>query len=70
MLTLFTGYEFTPNSMVYLDVEEAGWGGISGALGLAGFTNLDVVRNPQRRDGTVYRPADVSADHSLFHGED
>ena len=47
VLTLFTGYEFTPNSMLYLDVEEAGWGGISGALGLAGFTNLDVVRNPQ-----------------------
>ena len=46
MLTLFTGYEFTPNSVLYLDVEEAGWGGISGALGLAGFTNLDVVRNP------------------------
>jgi high affinity Mn2+ porin len=47
VLTLFTGYEFTPNSILYLDVEEAGWGGISGALGLAGFTNLDVVRNPQ-----------------------
>jgi len=46
VLTLFTGYEFTPNSVIYLDVEEAGWGGISGALGLAGFTNLDVVRNP------------------------
>lgn len=46
VLTLFTGYEFTQNSVLYLDVEEAGWGGISGALGLAGFTNLDVVRNP------------------------
>jgi len=46
VLTLFTGYEVTPNTVVYLDVEEAGWGGISGALGLAGFTNLDVVRNP------------------------
>jgi len=46
VLTLFTGYEFTPNSVIYLDVEEAGWGGISGALGLAGYTNLDVVRNP------------------------
>ena len=30
VLTLFTGYQFTPNSMLYLDVEEAGWGGISG----------------------------------------
>lgn len=46
VLTLFTGYELTRNTAVYLDVEEAGWGGISGALGLAGFTNLDVVRNP------------------------
>lgn len=46
VLTFFSGYEFTPNTMAYLDVEETGWGGISGALGLAGFTNLDVVRNP------------------------
>ncbi len=46
VLTFFSGYEFSPNTMAYLDVEEAGWGGISGALGLAGFTNLDVVRNP------------------------
>jgi high affinity Mn2+ porin len=46
VLTLYTGYEITPTTAVYLDVEEAGWGGISGALGLAGFTNLDVVRNP------------------------
>src|ERR1039458_6874616 len=38
VLTFFSGYEFTPNTMAYLDVEEAGWGGISGALGLAGFT--------------------------------
>jgi high affinity Mn2+ porin len=46
VLTLFTGYEFAHNTIGYLDVEETGWGGISGALGLAGFTNLDVVRNP------------------------
>ena len=55
VLTLFTGYEFTPNSIVYLDVEEAGWGGISGALGLAGFTNLDVVRNPITGLSALYR---------------
>jgi len=46
VLTLYTGYELTPTTAVYFDLEEAGWGGISGALGLAGFTNLDVVRNP------------------------
>ena len=29
-----------------LDVESSGGRGVSEALGLAGFTNLDVVRNP------------------------
>jgi high affinity Mn2+ porin len=47
VLTLFMGYEFTPNTQAIFDVEESGWSGLSGALGLAGFTNLDVVRNPQ-----------------------
>jgi len=46
VLTLFLGYEFTPNSQVYFDVEETGGSGLSAALGLAGFVNLDVVRNP------------------------
>jgi high affinity Mn2+ porin len=46
VMTLFTGYEFTPRTAVYLDVEEAGGGGLSSALGIAGFVNLDVVRNP------------------------
>jgi hypothetical protein len=46
VLTLFTAYEFTPSSQVYLDVEETGGSGLSTALGLAGFVNLDVVRNP------------------------
>jgi high affinity Mn2+ porin len=46
VLTLFTAYEFNPKSQLVLDVEEAGGSGLSAALGLAGFTNLDVVRNP------------------------
>jgi high affinity Mn2+ porin len=46
VLTLFTGYEFTPDSQLYFDVEESGGSGLSAALGLAGFVNLDVVRNP------------------------
>jgi hypothetical protein len=46
VLTFFSGYQFSPNTMAYLDVEEAGGSGLSTALGLAGFTNLDVVRNP------------------------
>lgn len=48
--TLFLGYELrrSPNSHleVIYDEESAGGRGISQALGLAGFTNLDVVRNP------------------------
>ncbi|WP_263415026.1 carbohydrate porin [Terriglobus aquaticus] len=34
------------NTDVVLDVESAGGRGLSQALGLAGFTNIDVVRNP------------------------
>ena len=46
VLTLYAAYEFTPKSQIYLDVEETGGRGLSEALGLAGFVNLDVVRNP------------------------
>src|SRR5277367_3157179 len=34
------------NTDVIFDLESAGGRGLSEALGLAGFTNLDVVRNP------------------------
>jgi high affinity Mn2+ porin len=34
------------NTDVLVDIESAGGRGVSDALGLAGFTNLDVVRNP------------------------
>ncbi len=46
VVTLYTGYELTNSLEVLFDVESAEGGGISDALGLAGFTNLDVVRNP------------------------
>jgi high affinity Mn2+ porin len=46
VLTLYTGFEATKSIEVLFDVEEAGGQGLSTALGLAGFTNLDVVRNP------------------------
>src|SRR5277367_5642669 len=48
--TLFLGYELTHTTEVFLDVESAGGGGLSNALGLAGLTNLDVVRNPSLGD--------------------
>jgi len=46
VLTLYTGWQITPSDELLFDMEEAGGRGISDGLGLAGFTNLDVVRNP------------------------
>jgi hypothetical protein len=43
--TLYLGYELTHTTEVFLDMESAGGHGLSNALGLAGVTNLDVVRN-------------------------
>jgi hypothetical protein len=48
--TLYLGYELTHTTEVFLDIESAGGHGLSNALGLAGFTNLDVVRNPSLGD--------------------
>lgn len=47
LYTLYLGYQFAPTTEVLFDVESAGGHGLSDALGLAGFTNLDVVRNPE-----------------------
>ena len=48
--TLYVGYQLRPNTRyntdLIVDFENAGGRGISQALGLAGVTNLDVVRNP------------------------
>ncbi len=44
--TLYLGYELGNYTEVFLDMESAGGHGLSDALGLAGETNLDVVRNP------------------------
>ncbi len=46
VLTLFTGLRLTRTTEILCDVQETGGHGLSEALGLAGFTNLDVVRNP------------------------
>jgi hypothetical protein len=44
--TIFAGYEITPYTAIVVAGESAGGGGLSNALGIAGYTNLDVVRNP------------------------
>ncbi len=46
LFTLYTGLEATRSTEIIFDVESSGGRGISDALGVAGFTNLDVVRNP------------------------
>jgi hypothetical protein len=43
--TLYSGVSLGRTELL-LDLESAGGGGISQALGMAGFSNLDVVRNP------------------------
>lgn len=44
VLTLYTGYEITDTTEVFLDLEDSTGTGIGNSLGLAGYTNLDVVR--------------------------
>ena len=44
--TLFTGVQLTGTTEIFMHFEMADGGGISDALGMAGFTDLDVVRNP------------------------
>jgi high affinity Mn2+ porin len=46
VLTLFTGLRLTRSTELLCDVQETGGHGLGEALGVAGFTNLDVVRNP------------------------
>ncbi len=46
VLTLYTGLRVTPTFEVLADVEEAGGNALSAGFGLAGNTDLDIVRNP------------------------
>ncbi len=50
VVTLFTGFQFDDSTEMVLDAESSGWSGLSQGLGLGGFVNLDVVRNPQLSD--------------------
>jgi high affinity Mn2+ porin len=45
--TLFLGLAATHTTELFVDIETADGGGVSDALGLAGFINVDVVRNPE-----------------------
>ncbi|HTZ59314.1 MAG TPA: carbohydrate porin [Acidobacteriaceae bacterium] len=51
VLTLYTGVKLTRWTEFIFNAEEAGGKGLSQALGMAGFVNLDVVRNPSLGQG-------------------
>lgn len=44
VFTVYTGYELTNTTEVFADIEDSTGGGIGNSVGLAGYTNLDVVR--------------------------
>jgi high affinity Mn2+ porin len=44
VLTLYTGYELTNTTEVYLDIESSGGHGLSDSVGMAGYPDLDIVR--------------------------
>ena len=46
VLTLYAGLRFNDSTEFIADIEDAGGAALSTGLGLAGNTNLDIVRNP------------------------
>src|SRR5579872_5783092 len=46
VMTLYTGVRLNDSTELLVDVEEAGGAALSTGLGLAGNTDLDIVRNP------------------------
>jgi high affinity Mn2+ porin len=46
VLTLYTGVRLNSSTELLVDIEESGGAALSNGLGVAGFPNLDIVRNP------------------------
>ncbi len=46
VMTLYTGFRLNKSSELLVDIEEAGGAALSQGFGLAGNTDLDIVRNP------------------------
>jgi hypothetical protein len=46
LMTLYTGFRLNESTEFLVDIEEAGGAALSTGLGLAGNTDLDIVRNP------------------------
>ncbi len=46
VMTLYTGVRLNNSTEILVDIEEAGGAALSEGFGLAGNTDLDIVRNP------------------------
>jgi len=46
VMTLYTGVRLNNSTELLVDIEEAGGAALTTGLGVAGFPNLDIVRNP------------------------
>ena len=65
MWTIYTGARLGRHTELIFDIESAGGRGISDAVGLAGFTNLDVVRNPDLGSGRYRAVARLMIRHVI-----
>ncbi len=63
--TLYSGFGITRNLEFLFDLESAGGAGLSNALGVAGFTNVDVVRNPTLGEAPYVSHARYASLHPL-----
>src|SRR5260370_33520558 len=50
VMTLYTGVRLNDSTEILVDIEEAGGAALTTGLGLAGNTDLDIVRNPLLRN--------------------
>ncbi|HMF92323.1 MAG TPA: carbohydrate porin [Candidatus Angelobacter sp.] len=63
VVTVYTAYQFNSTTEVLFDLESASGHGLSDAVGLAGITNLDAVRNPSLGVAPYIARAEV---HKVF----
>ncbi len=68
VITLFSGLQLTHTTEVLVDGEEAGGLGISSALGLGGFPNLDAVKDPTLTGTPYLARVMIHQVFSLGHG--
>jgi hypothetical protein len=68
LYTLYTGLRITNRLELVANIESAGGAGLSNALGIAGYTNLDVVRNPTL--GPTPYPARVMVHYTIPLGSE